>query len=176
MLNAITPERVANPEKVQPSRLRGGKIRDGFPFPCREEVEKYLLAWNKMEGYALQEDALYKLFYHTYPKNTDISEVLIKVSALNDFYGMNIFKIVPVAQLIISLNIDNRLAAGDMGLVMDIGYTELNNGAPHRYSFATKYCSHHNAQAFPIYDSCVDKILKYFNSIHSFSDFNRDEL
>jgi hypothetical protein len=30
------------------------------------------------------------------------------------------------------------------------------------YSFATKYCSHHKPEMYPIYDSYVDKMLGYF--------------
>ena len=44
------------------------------------------------------------------------------------------------------------------------------------YSFATKYCSHHNPIDFPIYDSYVEKILLYFNKIDKFSSFKRIDL
>lgn len=59
--------------------------RADVPSPCTEEVEKYLSGWNGLENYTLQERALNKLFFQTYPHNTEIEDVLVKVSALNDF-------------------------------------------------------------------------------------------
>ncbi|WP_082797348.1 hypothetical protein [Neobacillus drentensis] len=44
------------------------------------------------------------------------------------------------------------------------------------YSFATKYCSHHNPTEFPIYDSYVDKALRYFREMDNFFHFKNDEL
>ena len=44
------------------------------------------------------------------------------------------------------------------------------------YSFATKYCSHHNPLDYPIYDSYVDEMLRYFRNRDNFSDFQNDEL
>lgn len=64
--------------------------------PNKKEVEKYLTKWNSLENYVLQESALDKLFFDTYPNNTDINDILIKSSALNDFYSTNIFSIFPV--------------------------------------------------------------------------------
>lgn len=41
--------------------------------PTIEEVNKYLKRWDSLENYVLQEDALAKLFFETYPYNKDIS-------------------------------------------------------------------------------------------------------
>ncbi|UTW70364.1 hypothetical protein KHA80_07545 [Anaerobacillus sp. HL2] len=38
------------------------------------------------------------------------------------------------------------------------------------YSFATKYCSHHNPLDYPIYDSYVDEVLRHFRNRDGFSD------
>lgn len=62
-----------------------------LPKPTKDEVKKYLAYWDSLENYKLQEDALDKLFFNVCPKNTDISDILIKVSTLNDFYSTNIF-------------------------------------------------------------------------------------
>ena len=42
--------------------------------------------------------------------------------------------------------------------------------------FATKYCSHHNPLEYPIYDSYVDKVLRYFRDTDGFCDFESDDL
>jgi len=151
--------------------------RPDVPRPNCKEVDKYLLAWDHLENYALQERALDKLFYRTYPRNKDIDDVLIKVSALNDFYSTNIFSPFKVAKHIINLDIDERLIAGDVTLVNDIAKVNMDNGTVKNfYSFATKYCSHHNSLDFPIYDSYVDKLLRYFRDGDGFYRFNNNDL
>ena len=61
------------------------------PTPSIEQVELYLSEWNKLENYHLQEESLEKLFFKLCPENKDISDILLKVVALNDFYSTNIF-------------------------------------------------------------------------------------
>ncbi len=41
----------------------------------------------------------------------------------------------------------------------------INGKERNFYSFASKYCSHHNPDSFPIYDAYVDKILAYFRDL-----------
>ena len=147
-----------------------------IPKPNKKEVQKYLDKWDSLESYVLQENALDKLFFETYPKNTDISDILIKASALNDFYSTNIFSIFPVAKHILNLNIDDRLVKGDETLVNDISNIIINGKLKHFYSFATKYCSHHFPKIFPIYDSYVEKILLYFKKKDNFAQFKKDNL
>ena len=91
--------------------------------PSIEQVNFYLRAWDEQENYVLQEHALDKLFFQTYPLNTDINDILVKASSLNDFYSTNIFSIFTV-----------------------------------------------------IYDSFVDKVLKYFRRVDGFCAFSDDEL
>lgn len=90
------------------------------PRPTVMEVEQYLQEWANLESYKLQETALDRLFFELSPKNTDISDILLKVATLNDFYSTNIFSIFPVAKHILSLDIDERLKRGDIFLVNEI--------------------------------------------------------
>ena len=143
-----------------------------LPRPCHDEVEKYLSLWNALENYSLQESALDKLFFTLAPSNTKIEDILLKVSTLNDFYSTNIFSVFPVAKHILSLDIDTRLNQGDPTLVDAIKTVDGRN----HYSFATKYCSHHNPLEYPIYDSYVDKILRYFRDTDGFCSFESDDL
>ena len=73
-------------------------LKIDIPTPSIEQVEYYLQAWNKLENYRLQEDALDKLFLDLCTKNIEISDILLKVVALNDFYSTNIFSVYPVAK------------------------------------------------------------------------------
>lgn len=166
-----------NINKSSKNTYKKKDARPDVPRPNCKEVDKYLLAWDQLENYALQERALDKLFYRTYPRNKDIDDVLIKVSALNDFYSTNIFSPLKVAKHIINLDIDERLIAGDVTLVNDIAKVNMDNGmVKNFYSFATKYCSHHNPLNFPIYDSYVDKLLRYFRDSDGFYRFNNNDL
>ncbi len=49
-------------------------------------------------------------------------------------------------------------------------------GTKNCYSFATKYCSHHNPIEYPIYDSYVEKVLKYFRKKDKFAVFKNADL
>lgn len=44
------------------------------------------------------------------------------------------------------------------------------------YSFATKYCSHHFPNDYPIYDSFVEKMLMYFRDKDKFAKFKKNDL
>lgn len=157
-------------------KTKKSNLNIDIPTPCKEEVEKYLDKWSNLENYHLQEDALNKLFHQLCPNNTDITDILIKASTLNDFYSTNIMSIYPVAKHILSLNIDSRLQNGDISLVDEIKRVQMNNKIINNYSFATKYCSHHNSLDYPIYDSYVDEILRYFRNTDNFSKFSNDDL
>lgn len=151
-------------------------MRTELPRPSKQEVEYYLNLWDSLENYVLQEQALEKLFFETAPKNKDIRDILIKVAALNDFYSTNIFSVFPVAKHILNLNIDERLGNGDTSLVNDISVVEISGKTKHFYSFATKYCSHHFPEAYPIYDSYVDKVLMQFKRQDHFASFQSKDL
>lgn len=158
-------------------KRRRREANPNVPQPCVDEVRPYLKRWDSLESYHLQENALDKLFFTTYPKNTDMNDVLIKVSALNDFYSTNIFSPFQVAKHIILLQIDERLQAEDSSLVNDLAMVKMENGSiKNFYSFATKYCSHHQPLEYPIHDSCVDKLLRYFRDVDRFAAFDNDAL
>ena len=144
--------------------------------PNNDEVKKYLDTWDRLENYVNQESSLDELFIKLLPKNERIEDILIKASTLNDFYSTNIFSIYPMAKHIKELHIDDRLKKGDLSLVSDIGHIVINKKEKYFYSFASKYCSHHNPEAFPIYDSYVEKILMHFKRIDKFETFKKDDL
>ncbi len=145
-----------------------------IPTPSKDEVEKYLQEWDDLENYVNQENSLNKLFFDLIPENKLIEDILIKASTLNDFYSTNIFSIFPVAKHIHELDIDERLKSGDLTLVEDIANVkELDKRF---YSFATKYCSHHNPKHFPIFDNYVSKVLVHFKKRDHFAEFKADDL
>ena len=147
-----------------------------IPSPNKKTIENYLIKWDNLEEhYIWQEKSLYKLFHEDYKNNTDLNEILIKCSCLNDFYSTNIFSIFSVAKNIYNLKIDKRLNENDPSLVNDIAHVKINGVDKTFYSFASKYCSHHNDE-FPIYDYFVDKMLIYFKNKDKFAKFKKDDL
>lgn len=146
------------------------------PIPSADEVEFYQRQWETLEKYKFQEHSLGLLFQKLCPENTDILHVLLKVSALNDFYSTNIYDTHAVSKHIVAKNVDTRLAAGDCRLVNDIALVVLGGKERNLFSFASKYCNHHNPEAFPIYDSYVEKMLLHFRDKSCFADFDKAEL
>jgi len=144
--------------------------------PSTESVGKYLQKWNALENYVLQEQSLKHLFCHLCPTNNKIEDILIKVSALNDFYSTNIFDTYTVAKHILNKDIDSRLRSKDYSLVNDIAQVTIKGKTRNFYSFASKYCSHHKPDDFPIYDSFVEKMLMYYRKVNAFHKFKKEDL
>lgn len=158
-------------------KIQGKKRVQNISRPCCKIIQSYAERWNSLDNYRQQEEALNKLFINVYSLNNDMNDVLIKVSVLNGFYSTNIFSPFRIAKHIIELQIDERLQRGDISLVNDIASVEMSNGSSFNfYSFATKYCSHHKPQEFPIYDYYVDIVLRYFRDADGFCSFNKTDL
>lgn len=148
-----------------------------IPKPSKKIIDEYINKWDHLEDhYVWEQKSLDKLFHDDYKYNNDLKEILIKCSCLNDFYSTNIFQVYPVAKKIYDLQIDKRLEKADPTLVNDIATIEVAGKKKHFYSFASKYCSHHNAIDYPIYDYFVDKMLVYFQNQDHFSNFKREDL
>ncbi|HHF1395127.1 TPA: hypothetical protein ACPI39_000797, partial [Haemophilus influenzae] len=98
--------------------------------------------------------------------DTFIEPVLDNINIPNNVYSTNIFAIHYVAKHILGIkDLDKRLKFGDIELVRELGEVTIGGKEKYFYSFATKYCSHHNPIAFPIYDSYVEQVLLYFNKV-----------
>lgn len=148
-----------------------------IPTPSEEQVSEYRNLWDLQENYVRQESSLIKLFTETYPLNNDMDDVLIKVCSLNDFYSTNIFSPFKVSRHIVDLDIDQRLVEQDQALVNDIAVVKVNGQKTiNFYSFATKYCSHHSPEYYPIYDYYVEKMLMHFKRTNDFYQFRKGDL
>lgn len=106
--------------------------------------------------------------------NNSLETVLVKVMLINDFYGTNVYDTLSVAQHILSISeIDARLTSGDLKLIIDIGNMQSKTSNQYFYSFATKYCSFHNPEGFPIFDKYIEYVLssldkeKFFKRIEA---------
>lgn len=146
------------------------------PTPDEKMVNAYLKEWGTLENYILQENSLNLLFHELCPNNSKIEEILLKVSTLNDFYSTNIFDTYTVSKHILNCKIDEELEKGNIGLVNKIALVAIAGKTLNFYSFASKYCSHHKPETYPIYDSYVEKMLMYFKKTDNFFQFKKDEL
>ena len=143
-----------------PGAAKAGKT-EGLPadyVPSESELRKYLESWDNLGDYEAHEEALSMIFREdpNFRQNTDLRCIIIKCSALNDFYATKIFRIAPVAKKISEIpDFDERLAMGDDTLVDEIARVDDRRN----YSFATKYCSHHQPLLYPIFDRYVCDVL-----------------
>jgi hypothetical protein len=139
-------------------------------------VDSYLKKWDNLENYTLQEKSLGLLFNEFCLGNKKLEHVLLKVTALNQFYSTNIFDAYSVAKHILKLDIDQRLQSHDRLLVNELALITIKGKQKNFYSFASKYCAHHVPKAFPIYDSFVEKMLLHYANADGFSSFKKTEL
>lgn len=141
-----------------------------------KQVEHYLRQWRTLDKYVMQEDCVNLLFQDLCKSNKKLVEILLKVSALNDFYSTNIYDTHSVARHILSLCTDEKISQGDLGLVDQMANVSFNGKVRRIYSFATKYCSHHAPDTYPIYDSYVDEMLWFFRKRDGFGQFKRSDM
>lgn len=147
-----------------------------IPTPTSDEVNNWLKKWDSLLDYTTQEEAINELFQDHYNSNKSLKNIIIKCSVLNDLYSTNIFKVYPVARHILELDIDDRLKNGDISLVNEIANNKISGKEKNFYSFASKYCSHHNQEEYPIYDYYVDQMLRHFRNVDAFFDFDNNDL
>lgn len=121
------------------------------------------------------EDAITELVAQ-FPENTHLAHVLLKVVAINSLYSTQILGVYAVAKEIHSRNIDARLNGGDHTLVNEIAWVEFGGKRRYNYSFATKYCSWHRRDLFPIYDRRVYCALRAYQKRNSFAAFKQEAL
>src|SRR5258708_2201019 len=131
------------------------------------------------------EKAMKELFEDTFPRNDRLEHIALKVTAIDYFYGTGIKRfnggIVAVGQLaeqIRQLQIDTQLNMELPRLVYNIANLPIGEYNKNNYSFATKYCSWHKPNAYPIYDGYVDTIIWAYQKSpdYIFGDFKHDEL
>ena len=144
--------------------------------PNRAILKDYLNKWETLDNYILQEKSLNMLFNDFCPNNKAIEQILLKVSALNDFYSTNIYDTYSVAKHILNCDIDQELASGNGQLVNVIAPVRIKDKTINFYSFASKYCSHHKPESYPIYDHYVVKMLMFFKKKDKYDRFIKEDL
>ncbi len=139
-----------------------------FDYPTPELVKEYVDKFENDNNRSdfFKDSAIIKLF-DKFPNNTELDEVLAKVTLLNAFYSTQILDmdLLNVSRDIVALKIDSSIYGEkvDYDIVNRIAYC----GSFYQrklYSFASKYCSFHNPAEFPIVDSYSKGMLYYMNN------------
>jgi hypothetical protein len=142
-----------------------------FPKPTKEDVEKEIEAFDKENG--IGEWLLGNLFSR-YRNNTVKSDVLEKVNILNRLYSTRLYSIEAMTNRILGVeSFDSLLDAGSVDAAESIIECDLEGKSRSTFSFASKYCSWHNWDAYPIYDQFVDECLWYYQSLDHFASYSR---
>ncbi|MER0439771.1 hypothetical protein [Emticicia sp. W12TSBA100-4] len=117
-----------------------------------------------------------------FPENKNIDEIKLKIDSINSLYSTNIYDTLNVAKHIQSLNLDDALINGDISIIPKIatghGIASLKSETGKEinfYAFATKYCSWHNPEEFPFFDSYIEKLLIAYREF-GFYNFRNVEL
>lgn len=128
------------------------------PLPSPDLVQA---ACKELEG-DIGELALAELFGQ-YPRNDNRAHVLLKVVTLNRLYSTSVYAVHDAANHICSRaeEVDAALTAGSPEIVDTLAALTLSASGKRRniYSFASKYCSWHRPDKYPIWDSRVRQYL-----------------
>ena len=136
--------------------------------PTKDEFDKYIKIWNEKYDQEFNDynhefvlDAVFKDYNHS---NKAIKEMYIKCVLLDKFYGTNIKHMDELIKHLASIdNFNKMIEEGNLEIVNIMKRVKRDNNKTINYlSFASKYCRRYNPTAFPIYDSIVKDILKYY--------------
>lgn len=160
--------------------------------PSVAEIERCKEKWSNdpdYKRYVVAEKALNKVFQHRDADYLSDVDLMTKVSLLNDLYSTQIWSTYKVVEHYQTVNgLSERMAEGDLSLIKDLRKVEMGkkdlsevemgkkNTTRNCYSFATKFCSHHFPDLFPIYDSVVDEMLWQLKQRDNFANFHRKDL
>jgi hypothetical protein len=144
-------------------------------YPTELLVEQYLRRFRSDERYFLADQAITELV-ERFPDNSRLEHVLLKVTAINELYGTNIYATFAMARHIHALGIDSALADHSTELVDRIAGVILAKRRRSMFSFASKYCSWHAPLHYPLYDSFVAKLLCSYRREYKFGTFKNPEL
>jgi hypothetical protein len=143
--------------------------------PTKQLVKRYLREFRESERYFLSDRAITTLF-EMLPHNNTLDHVLLKVTVLNDLYGTNIYGTFDMARHICSLHIDTDLRKRSTEVVDRIADARFSGKPRQVFSFATKYCSWHDKDNYPLYDNYVEKLLMAYRRKDHFATFKKTDL
>lgn len=144
--------------------------------PTPELVRQYVHKFDDGRD-GLIDKALLDLF-RAFPENVRFEHILFKVLGLNALDSTGVVAVQPAAKHILALNIDEQLAQCSPELVNAIAVTPIKDGKTKRFlAFASKYCSWHIPEGYPIFDDVVARLINEYQRLDHFADhFWQNEL
>jgi hypothetical protein len=140
----------------------------------QESLKKYVDLYRDQEMYFVNDERNLE-FFKTYPANNKLEDIQQKLSTMNDSDFNRLGAQEPMANHILKLNIDPRLAKNDLSVVSDIARITLNGKKENLLHFASVYCNLHKPDVFPIYsDQFQDFYKRYIKEFNL--DINPNEL
>lgn len=136
-----------------------------------EVLKKYWEIFQDEKMYFENDVRNWELFQDI-PQNTNIDDIITKVSAINDGDVRRFSGVKEISDHIFNLNIDERLAKGDLALVDDIA--KVGNSQPF-LEFASLYCNYHFPRLYPIFSKQhLDIFVKYIRNLNL--DYDPDQV
>ncbi len=143
-----------------------------FPHINKDSFNRSVQIFLRHPRYSVADRSILKII-EIMPTNTDLSEVVTKVSIIKTLYATPIYDVFRLAEHIMSTrNMDSLIAHGALEAVSRIrtGHgirLKKTSKEIDFYSFTTKHCSFHNPKNYPIYDNLVADFLFRMNATHS---------
>jgi hypothetical protein len=155
--------------------MKGGGM--DLIVPSDHVVDEYVQRFNDIERYRVAEKILDQLFSDDF-SNNEIHIVFRKVSLLNSMASTNIYATFALSQHILSIkDFDERLHKNkDVVLVRELSHITINGKHKNFYSFASKYCSYHDHESYPMFDGFVERILILYRDNYAFGQFRNIDL
>jgi hypothetical protein len=143
-----------------------------LPEPNLERVEEESARFDAQDE--LIEKTVGDLFAR-YPRNVEAHGVLAKSVVLNQLYSARVLNIhiQQLARHITKCDLDPLL---DQGSPVAVDRIIECPDIKIYYSFATKYCSWHRPDAYPIWDRYVDETLWYYQRRYAFSNYQHQQV
>lgn len=144
-------------------------------IPNRKTIQEFVSRFENDSRYGLADKVLSNIF-RLFPENANIEQVLTKVVLLNGLYNTNVFAVVEMAKHIQDQRIDPILLSGSSTVVDRVARLTIRGKTRRHYSFATKYCSWHFPETYPIYDNLVERLIWLYQKRFNFASFERSDL
>jgi len=142
-----------------------------LPEPTADEVRK---AIDKFDAENEPVEWTLHQIFSRYPENKEFLHTSIKTRVLNTLYSTQIRAVNLVASHIAGLiDLDSQLAAGSPLAVDSVANLEIKGRKFCFFSFASKYCSFHRPEMYPIYDSRADACLWHYKKRYPFAEYHR---
>lgn len=141
----------------------------------RRTIDTEIAAFDTEPETALAESTIHELIF-THPNNQDVRHILLKVIAINALYHARVLDmdLQPLSLHIKSIGeLDARLRQG-VPDVVDLIWKSQGTKR-HYFSFATKFCSWHNQEAYAIYDLNVWEALVAYRAKNERFAFRNSE-